>query len=192
MERPQTPSQTVGPFFQDGLFDRGNENILADDGVKGQRILVKGQITDGQNQPVPDAMIEIWQADGNGYFNHPEDPNHSKADPHFRGFGRSDTVNNGVFTFKTIKPGCVPFDSKQMQAPHINVRVFARGMLIHAYTRLYFSDEAEANQHDPILNLVPTERVATLIALKEEKGDLPTYCFNIALQGENETVFFNP
>jgi protocatechuate 3,4-dioxygenase, alpha subunit len=192
MERHQTPSQTVGPFFDFGLFVRGDDNVLATDQTIGQRILVKGQITDGNGQPVPDAMIEIWQADSAGYFNHPEDPNHTKADPHFRGFGRSDTVNNGVFTFKTVKPGCVPFDAERMQAPHINVRVFARGMLIHAYTRLYFSDEAEANQHDPILSLVPVERVETLIALKEEKDDLPTYCFNIALQGENETVFFNP
>jgi protocatechuate 3,4-dioxygenase alpha subunit len=192
MELRQTPSQTVGPFFYDGLFDSGNENILATDQSKGQRILIKGQVTDGNGQPVPDAMLEIWQADSAGYFNHPEDPNQAKADPHFRGFGRADTVNNGVFTFKTIKPGTVPFDSEHQQAPHINVRVFARGMLIHAYTRLYFSDETEANRHDPILSLVPVERVETLIALKEEKGDLPTYCFNIALQGENETVFFNP
>lgn len=192
MQHKQTPSQTVGPFFHYGLFTRGGENILVDDLTKGQRIIIRGQVLDGQGQPVPDAMLEIWQADVNGYFNHPADPHHDKADPHFRGFGRADTVNNGQFTFKTIKPGIVPFDAARNQAPHINVRVFSRGMLTHAYTRLYFSDEAEANENDPILNLVPEDRRHTLIAHPEETGDLPTYCFNILLQGEDETVFFNP
>lgn len=188
----QTPSQTVGPFFHYGLMTKDDWNILANEQTKGERILIKGQVLDGEGQPIPDAMIEIWQADSEGHFNHSADPNQHQADKNFRGFGRADTVIDGFFTFKTVKPGIVPFDEEQNQAPHINVRVFARGMLIHAYTRLYFSDETEANQTDPILNLVDAERRPTLVARKEESDDLPTYSFNISLQGKNETVFFNP
>jgi protocatechuate 3,4-dioxygenase alpha subunit len=188
----QTGSQTVGPFFHYGLMTRDDFNILTEDSAKGDRIIVTGQVTDGEGQPVPDAMIEIWQADSAGYFNHPADPNQAKADKQFRGFGRADTLKNGVFSFKTVKPGVVTFDGEQDQAPHINVRVFSRGMLIHAYTRLYFGDEEEANTADPVLNLVPEDRRHTLISLKQETGDLPSYCFNIRLQGEDETVFFDP
>jgi protocatechuate 3,4-dioxygenase alpha subunit len=188
----QTPSQTVGPFFHYGLMTKDDFNVLVTDDSEGQRILIKGQVTDGDGEPVSDAMIEIWHADAAGYFNHPADPNHAKADKAFRGFGRADTVNNGVYTFKTIKPGTVPFDDNRMQAPHINVRVFSRGMLIHAYTRLYFGDEDATNEADPVLNLVDIDRRATLIAPLEQSSDLPTYCFNIVLQGDNETVFFNP
>jgi protocatechuate 3,4-dioxygenase alpha subunit len=192
MKMAQTPSQTVGPFFDFGLFTRPALNVLVDDQTKGQRIAIRGQVVDGAGSPVPDAMLEIWQADADGFFNHPADPNHAQADPHFRGFGRADTVDGGRYSFTTVKPGLVRFDETRHQAPHINVRVFSRGLLIHAYTRLYFSDEAEANQRDPILNLVPGERQHTLIAARQDGGDLPTYCFNVALQGEDETVFFDP
>jgi protocatechuate 3,4-dioxygenase, alpha subunit len=192
MKKMQTPSQTVGPFFHYGLFTRDNLNVLVKDDTQGKRIIIKGQVTDGDGTPVPDAMVEIWQADSQGYYHHPDDPNAAQADPSFRYFGRTDTINNGIYTFRTVKPGIVPFDADRNQAPHINVRVFSRGLLIHTYTRLYFGDEAEANQNDPILNLVPEVRRHTLIALPQETGDLTTYCFNIALQGENETVFFNP
>lgn len=187
----QTPSQTVGPFFHFGLIF-GGENILTTEDTIGSRIRIKGQVTDGGGTLVPDAMIEIWQADAKGYFNHPEDPNHNQADKHFRGFGRSDTDSNGMFSFKTIKPGAVRWNEFQDQAPHISVRVFARGMLTHAYTRLYFSDEEEANKTDPVLNLVDGKRRPTLVALQQESEDLPTYRFDIALQGERETVFFDP
>jgi protocatechuate 3,4-dioxygenase alpha subunit len=192
MRNIQTPSQTVGPFFDYGLFVFGDENILVNDHTRGQRIYIKGQVIDGDGNSVPDAMLEIWQADANGCFNHPADPNHTKADKNFRGFGRADTVDAGHFTFKTVKPGAVAWDDQQQQAPHINVRVFARGMLTHAYTRLYFSDESAANETDPILNLVEADRRHTLIASREETGDLITYCFNVVLQGEQETVFFDP
>ena len=188
----QTGSQTVGPYLHIGLIYGEGQNLLVNELTKGQRIRVMGQVTDGEGTPIPDAMIEIWQADANGHFNHDADPNKASADPNFKGFGRAETLNNGIFTFKTVKPGVVPFDADQDQAPHINVRVFARGMLIHAYTRLYFSDEEAANKTDPILNLVEEDRRPTLIAQMQESEDLPTYCFNIALQGENETVFFNP
>lgn len=192
MDQQQTPSQTVGPFFHYGLMTDPEANLLVNDHTRGQRIYIKGYVLDGEGQPVTDAMLEIWQADANGIYSNPADPNHAQVDPNFKGFGRADTVKGGEFTFKTVKPGATAYDPKQNQAPHINIRVFARGMLVHAYTRLYFSDESEANAIDPILNLIEPVRRETLIAHREEAGDLPTYCFNVVLQGENETVFFNP
>ena len=182
----QSPSQTVGPFFHYSLF-HGGDSILVNDLTSGQRILVTGQVIDGDGTPMPDAMLEIWQADTNGYFNHENDPNQGKADPHFRGFGRADTMNNGRYTFKTVKPGIV----SGHVTPFINVRIFARGMLIHAITRLYFGDES-GNEQDEVLNSVDPDRRHTLIAEPQQTGDLPTYCFNIHMQGEGETVFFNP
>jgi protocatechuate 3,4-dioxygenase alpha subunit len=169
---------------------RGGENTMVQDETVGERIYIKGRVFDGDGQPVPDACLEIWQADAQGYFNHPADPNYEQADRSFRGFGRSETKDNG-FWFKTIRPGVVPGPDGQPQARHINVRVFSRGMLIHAVTRLYFSDES-GNVDDPVLNRVPEERRSTLIAQREDFGDVPTYRFDIQLQGENETVFFNP
>jgi protocatechuate 3,4-dioxygenase alpha subunit len=191
MSSGQTPSQTVGPFFNYGMFTRPNLNVLVNDLTHGERIHVIGQVIDGDGTPVGDAVIEIWQPDANGIFNHPDDPRHADADPNFRGFGRSETVDNGRFSFKTIKPGTVPFDEETMQAPYLSIKVFARGMLIHASTRLYFSDEP-ANATDPVLGLVEADRRHTLIAQRIESDDLTTYCFNIVLQGDGETVFFDP
>jgi protocatechuate 3,4-dioxygenase alpha subunit len=185
----QTASQTVGPYFRIGMI-RGGENTLVQDETIGERIYIKGRVLDGDGQPVPDACIEIWQADAQGHFNHPADPNHEQADKNFRGFGRSETTGKG-FWFKTIRPGVVSGPDGKPQARHINVRVFSRGMLIHAVTRLYFSDET-ANESDPLLSTVPPERRATLIAQREDFGDVPTYIFDIHLQGDQETVFFNP
>lgn len=187
----QTASQTVGPFFSYGLFS-GGENLLVTERTSGQRIYIKGQVFDGDGQPVTDALVEIWQADALGFFNHPVDPNHEQADKFFRGFGRSETVEEGMFWFKTVKPGRVPWNDEQEQAPHVNVRVFARGMLIHATTRLYFSDE-DTNQIDPVLNSIDDlQRRQTLIAKREESEDSPCYRFDIQLQGAHETVFFDP
>ncbi len=186
----QTPSQTVGPFFHPGLL-HGGENVLVTEETTGQRIRIVGTVYDGDGQPIPDALLEIWQADASGFFNHPADPNCARADKHFRGFGRTGTVNAGHFEFKTIKPGSVPGRDGQPQPPYIDVRVFSRGMLIHITTRLYFSDEA-ANAADPLLNSIEPERRATLIAVREDTGDLPTYRFDIHMQGERETVFFEP
>lgn len=187
----QTANQTVGPFFQDALI-RGGENILVNDRTRGQRICLKGTVLDGDGAPVPDALIEIWQADAQGFFAHPVDPNRERADTNFRGFGRSDTRNAGTFTFETIKPGCVPGRDGQPQAPHVNVRVFARGMLLHALTRLYFPDE-RANETDALLNSIAERaRRQTLIAALEKSSGPPTYRFDIHLQGERETVFFEP
>lgn len=189
---PQTPSQTVGPFFHFGMVPEGGANVLASDETHGERILIRGRVLDGEGVAVPDALLEIWQADANGCYNHPDDPRHAQADPHFRGFGRADTVDDGKFAIQTIKPGPVPFDGERVQAPHINVRIFSRGLLTHAYTRIYFSDEEEANAADPVLNLVDPERRHTLIARRQEQGGAPVYVFDIKLQGRDETVFFDP
>ncbi len=189
---PQTPSQTVGPFFHFGMVEDGDENNLVSDAVKGERIVIRGRVLDGENEAVPDALVEIWQADANGFYDHPDDPHRENADPNFRGFGRSDTVSDGQFSFRTIKPGRVPFDSRRLQAPHISVRIFARGMLTHAYTRFYFSDEEEANEGDQILMMVEPERRHTMLLKRQPTGDPPVYVLDLKLQGTDETVFLDP
>lgn len=181
----QTGSQTVGPFFHYGLIF-GGENVLVDEQTTGERILLEGKVFDGDGVPVPDAMVEIWQADASGHFNHPNDPNHAEADPHFQGFGRSDTTDNGRYHFRTVKPGAVAGNV----TPYINVRVFSRGMLIHAVTRIYFADEA-GNSSDPTLQSIDAGRRNTLIAKRIDFGDLPCYRFDVRLQGESETVFLD-
>ncbi len=186
----QTPSQTVGPYFHIGMI-RGSEHVLVNDRTTGQRIRILGTVWDGKNQPIPDAVIEIWQADAHGFFNHPADPNQAQADPDFRGFGRCGTDAGGCFEFKTVKPGGTAGRDGQPQTPYVNVRIFMRGMLVQAYTRLYFSDESQ-NNSDVVLNSLPPEQRETLIAQREDAGDLPSYRFDIHMQGERETVFFEP
>ena len=185
----QTGSQTVGPFFHDGLL-AGGENILVNAQTAGQRILLEGSVYDGDGECVPDALIEIWQPDAQGFFNHPADPNQAQADKAFRGFGRAETLQGGKFSFQTIKPGAIASATSQAPAPFVNVRIFARGMLIHAVTRIYFADEP-ANQNDPVLNAIDPARRSTLIAQRKDTGDLPCYHLAIRLQGEGETVFFD-
>ena len=184
-----TPTQTIGPFFSPALL-RDVWNVLTSDTTAGERIKVEGRVLDGAGAVVPDAMIEIWQANSYGRFNHPLDRRDLPLDPEFGGFGRSGTDDDGVYWFETIKPGPVPFDGDQTQAPHLSVTVHARGMLNHAQTRLYFEDEA-ANAADPILALVPADRRSTLIARREEADGTVTYRLDIVLQGRGETVFFN-
>lgn len=184
-----TPTQTVGPFFAPALL-RDVQNILVTDKTAGQRVRVEGRVFDGAGAPVPDAMIEIWQANAHGRLNHPRDTRDLPLDPEFSGFGRSGTDDNGRYWFETVKPGPVPFQSDQMQAPHLSVTIHARGMLNHAQTRLYFEDEP-ANQSDPILALVPAERRSTLIARRDEADGAVVYYLDIVLQGRGETVFFN-
>jgi protocatechuate 3,4-dioxygenase, alpha subunit len=188
----QTPSQTVGPFFAFGLI-RGGEQVLVNDLTEGPRIIVHGHVLDGHGVAIDDAMVEIWQADAAGIFNHPDDPRHGEADKHFRGWGRAGTNNPArEYWFKTVKPGPVPWQGGTTQAPHLNLRVFARGMLLHVLTRAYFSDESE-NAHDPILrSIADPERRQTLIAVREAVQDAPTYRMDIRLQGDRETVFFDP
>jgi protocatechuate 3,4-dioxygenase alpha subunit len=190
----QTPSQTVGPYFAYGLtavqygypFTSIATREVADPLVPGEHIEIVGQVFDGAGALIPDAMIEIWQADAEGRYAHPADPRGSNQ--LFRGFGRcgTGTLPESRFQFRTIKPSSV--DGKQ--APHVNVIVFMRGMLVHAYTRVYFSDEAEANARDPVLNSVPSERRQTLIAKREATPGTPVYRFDIHMQGDAETVFF--
>jgi len=145
-------------------------------------------VFDGDGAVIPDAMLEIWQADAQGRYANPRD---TRALPNaaFKGFGRCGAGANGEFSFDTVKPGIVPDPDGKPQAPHILLAVFARGMLLHLYTRIYFDDEADRNAADPILALVPAERRETLIARRDAGG--ATYRFDIHLQGDNETVFFD-
>jgi protocatechuate 3,4-dioxygenase, alpha subunit len=191
-----TPSQTVGPFFKYGLTPGGQyewndafiNNLVTPD-TSGERIRVQGRVFDGDGQPVPDCMLEIWQADAQGRFSDPQD---KRAQPNtsFKGFGRCGTDANGDYFFDTIRPGSVADPDGKPQAPHLLLAIFARGMLLHLYTRIYFDGEA-GNAADPVLALVPAERRATLIAAREPSSGNPVYRLDVHLQGENETVFFD-
>ena len=194
----QTPSQTAGPYFAYGLTPeqygypfRGIAGPgLGDDETAGERVRIVGRVLDGAGAPVADALIEVWQADAEGRYAHPADPRGSNAA--FRGFGRFGTGEDGGFRFATIQPGRVPGrGGGAPQAPHVNLVVFARGMLSHAYTRLYFPDEAGANDRDEVLAAVPEARRPTLVAAREETPAGVAYRFDIHLQGERETVFFD-
>ena len=199
-----TPSQTVGPFFAYGLTPQGRcqwdpngsyswKNTVGSDLITsdatGTRIRIEGRVIDGDGKAINDAMLEIWQADAQGRYASPAD-SRARSNALFKGFGRSATDKEGVYAFDTIKPGPVPGPNGANQAPHIVVCIYSRGMLRQVYTRLYFPDEA-ANAADPILALVPAERRGTLIAHKEMRGEQPVYRFDIRVQGDNETVFFD-
>jgi protocatechuate 3,4-dioxygenase alpha subunit len=183
-----TPSQTLGPFFHYALPYEAGPYVVGE-ATEGERITIEGRITDGDGLPVTDALVEIWQANAEGRYNHPEDEQDKPLDEAFSGFGRAPTDEQGMFRFYTIKPGAVPGLHNEMQAPHINISILARGVTKRMATRLYFAEEQEANRVDPVLNLVPEERRHTLIA--ERAGDAPVYRLDISLQGENETVFFD-
>jgi protocatechuate 3,4-dioxygenase alpha subunit len=186
-----TPSQTIGPFFSPGMLrDDARRNVLLTAGLQGQRIRIEGTVLDGDGAPVPDAMVEIWQANAHGRFRHPEDTRDLPLEPGFSGYGRSGSEPDGIYWFETVKPGPVPFDSDILQAPHLSVTVFARGLLNHLSTRMYFADEP-ANAIDPILQRVPAERRKTLLGTPRQVDGVTVYRWNIFLQGPNETVFFN-
>jgi protocatechuate 3,4-dioxygenase alpha subunit len=186
----QTPSQTVGPFFSLGLT-RKPLNVLVSENTAARHIRIEGRIFDGDGRPVPDAMLEIWQANSFGRYNHPEDKQEKPLDQTFSGWGRCGTDQNGNYSFETIKPGSVPGNDGSVQAPHINVALFARGMLVHAFTRIYFADEA-TNETDPVLlSISNAARRGTLIAPVTEQDGTIVYRFDIRMQGKNETVFFN-
>jgi protocatechuate 3,4-dioxygenase, alpha subunit len=179
-----TASQTVGPFFAVGL-DWPGWDTLVTDATEGERIVVEGRVLDGDGSPVPDALIEVWQADADGHYAHPEDE--GPADPSFKGFGRVATDDQGRFRFRTIRPGRVPGPGNTLQAPHILIGVLARGLLKRLVTRLYF-DGDPANHHDLVLSRIEDEaRRRTLLARAE--GDV--WRFDVVLQGEGETVFFD-
>ncbi|HEU5226404.1 MAG TPA: protocatechuate 3,4-dioxygenase subunit alpha [Ktedonobacteraceae bacterium] len=186
-----TGSQTVGPFFSPCLLrPDACRNVLVEPETDGERIRIEGCVYDGDGAPIDDAMVEIWQANAHGRYNHPADQGTASLDPSFIGFGRSGTEENGCYWFETIKPGRVPFKDEQLQAPHICVTVFSRGLLNHLVTRLYFADEP-SNTEDPVLQCVPEQRRATLLARRESEAEPAVYRFDIILQGENETAFFN-
>lgn len=187
-----TSSQTVGPFFGPALVrEDATQHVLTGPNTEGQRIRIEGRVYDGEGVPVPDALVEIWQANAFGRYNHPNDESDAPLDPEFTGFGRAGADDDGRFWFETILPGQVAFDREQLQAPHIAVTVFGRGLLTHLFTRIYFADEP-ANANDPILQLMPAERRGTLIATRaNDDGATAVYQFDIILQGPGETVFFN-
>ena len=181
----QTPSQTVGPFFAHALTPAPDGcspvagNRLAE-GLAGVPLIrIEGQVTDGAGAPVTDAMVEIWQADDRGRFE-----NGTRG---FRGFGRASTDALGGYWFETVKPGRPTRET----APHISVAVFARGMLNHAFSRIYFSDEEAANTADPVYSAVAPERRSTLVASRLDREGKTIYRYDLRLQGDRETVFFD-
>ena len=175
---PPTPSQTVGPFFAILVPERGRVKLSAD-APPGDPIRVDGTVRDGAGNAVPDALVEVWQADA-------DDPRHRGPDPAFAGFGRVHTDPAGRFAIDTIKPGRVPGPGR-LPAPHLLVGLFARGLLARLVTRIYFDDEP-SNDGDPVLARVPPDRRPTLIAASRGGGACR---FDIALQGPDETVFFD-
>jgi protocatechuate 3,4-dioxygenase alpha subunit len=186
-----TASQTVGPFFKFGL-ERKELRDLTTNGAQGTKIRIEGIVRDGDGAPVPEAMLEIWQANAAGRYAHPEDTQDKLLDSRFLGFGRCCTEDDGSFHFVTILPGQVPGRGNALQAPHIAVSIFARGMLKREVTRIYFADQQKANDIDPVLSRIEDAAVrATLLAKPENGKDMPVYRFDIKLQGEGETVFFD-
>ncbi len=188
-----TPSQTVGPFFAYALTPTAysltalaSDDLVTPDTV-GEPIRIEGRVLDGAGDPVPDCFLELWQADGAGRYAGQTD---AKPNTTFKGFGRSEADKDGRYGFRTVKPGQVPGPDGKPQAPHINVSFFARGVLRRMFTRIYFDGEA-ANSGDAILALVPEDRRATLIARRDGTVDgMPRYVFDVRLQGDDETVFF--
>jgi protocatechuate 3,4-dioxygenase alpha subunit len=200
----ETPSQTAGPYVHIGLiphqagfeiFENNFSNVLVGPETRGERIRIEGRILDGLGAPTSDILVEIWQANAAGRYNHPADRQEDRElDPSFRGWGRAGTdFATGLYTFETIKPGSVVGrHGHKPMAPHVNVWLAARGINIGLATRMYFSDEEEANANDPVLNIIdPPVRRETLIARREVRNGEVVYVFDIRLQGEGETVFFD-
>ncbi len=187
MSLQTTASQTVGPYLHIGLTWLITDNLVAA-GVTGDPITIEGRISDGDGQPVSDALVEIWQANANGRYAHPEDARDVPLEPAWKGFGRVPTNDDGMFRFTTIKPGRVPAPEGGLQAPHINVTIFMRGMQKQLISRIYFPDDP-ANADDAVLQSVPAARRDTLIA-QRAAGSPAALTWNVHLQGSGETVFF--
>jgi protocatechuate 3,4-dioxygenase alpha subunit len=188
MSLQATTSQTVGPFFKIG-FDWFYRDNLIGEVASGERVTIQGRVFDGDGLPVPDAIVEIWQANAHGKYDHPEDAQNKPLEPGFKGYGRVPTSAEGMFRFATIKPGPVPGPNEKEQAPHLVISVFMRGLLKRLVTRMYFPDDAR-NVSDQILNLVEPARRSTLIA-KKTAGGPGILEWNVVLQGAEETVFFD-
>jgi len=180
-----TPSQTVGPFLSIGMTWEHGERVVPDNAV--DSFWIRGRLLDGAGEPVPDGVIETWQADPDGEFHHARPPLGSAAEG-FGGFGRSLTGPDGEYRVRTVKPGRVSDGEGGLQAPHLDVSVFARGLLQRVVSRIYFGDEAEANAVDPVLSGLPDDDArSTLIAQPDDAGG---YSLDVRLQGDDETVFF--
>jgi protocatechuate 3,4-dioxygenase alpha subunit len=186
MTQGLTPSQTIGPFYW-GTIIKSYHADLAPPGVAGERIQLALTLHDADGAIVPDGLFEIWQANSHGRYNHPEDRRNLPLDFGFDGYGRASTDSAGCARFSSVKPGRVPWPQGGMQAPHVNISIFARGLLNRVATRLYF-DGDPANAQDPVLKLVDPTRRATLIAKRDDKG---VWQLPIHLGGPNETVFFD-
>jgi len=181
-----TASQTTGPFVAIS-FERTIVDDVAPPSVSGERVMIRGCVLDGDGKPVDDAVVETWQANAHGKYAHPEDTREKLLEPEFKGFGRVLSDRHGAFRLKTIKPGRVPAPGGALQAPHLVVLIFMRGLLKHLVTRVYFPDDP-ANAEDPILALVPADRRSTLVARRTGEDVLE---WNVVLQGKDETVFFD-
>jgi protocatechuate 3,4-dioxygenase, alpha subunit len=188
MGGPGTPSQTVGPFFSIGFAWLGRMDLTGG-AATGTRIAIHGRVIDGDGKPVPDAVLEIWQTDAQGHYAHPEDAGDRDSGESFFGFGRVPVNDQGEFQFTTIKPGPATGRNDTKQAPHLVISIFMRGLLRRLVTRIYFPDEA-ANEDDAVLSLVPQLRRHTLIA-KTDGAKKESFVWDVHLQGENETVFFD-
>jgi len=198
----ESPSQTAGPYVHigtnpnwveiTGVWEADLGLVLVGPETRGERIIIKGRVIDGAGAPLRDALVEIWQADAAGFYNSPQE-RRGKADPHFVGWGRQPTDGTtGEYRFETIKPGRVPFTDGRPMAPHITIWIVARGINIGLHTRLYFADEEVANAECPVLGRIDNNaRRNTLLASRGEENGLPAYTFDIRLQGEGETVFFD-
>jgi len=199
----ETASQTAGPYVHIGLapqaagfdiFENNFGSVLVTPATRGERIRIEGVVYDGSGTPVRDVLVEIWQANAEGRYNHPGDRQPGKSiDPSFRGWGRAASdFETGLYAFETIKPGSVTGRNGRPMAPHVNFWIVARGINLGLHTRMYFGDEPEANAKDPVLNLIEWQvRRQTLVAKREQRGSDTVYRFDIRLQGENETVFFD-
>ncbi len=199
----ETASQTAGPYVHIGLapkaagfdiYENNFGNVLVQPDTRGERIVIEGRVIDGSGTPVRDVLLEVWQANADGKYAHPADRQPGKQlDPGFRGWGRAASdFDTGVWRFETVKPGSVSGRNGRVMAPHVNLWIVARGINLGLNTRMYFSDEAEANAKDPVLNLIEWEvRRKTLIGQREQRGGETVYRFDIVLQGDNETVFFD-
>ncbi|MFB0710671.1 protocatechuate 3,4-dioxygenase subunit alpha [Buttiauxella noackiae] len=199
----ETASQTAGPYVHIGLapqaagfniFEKNFSHVLTNSHTYGERIIVEGRVFDGSGTLVRDVLLEVWQANAAGRYNHPADQQTEKQlDEDFRGWGRTcSDFDSGVWRFDTIKPGAVTGRDGRVMAPHLNLWIVARGINIGLNTRMYFSDEQAANEADPVLNLIEWEvRRNSLIGKREKRGSDVVYTFDIYLQGEKETVFFD-